>query len=333
MQKLQVTIVVTQRERFSFTQESLDSIYEHTKLPFKLVYVDGNSPAHIRRYLESQAEARNFSLVRTDHYLFPNQARNIALAKVDTEYVVFIDNDVIVSPDWLPSLLRCTEETGAAVVAPLICIGKPIHENIHNAGGRIHITEERRGGNLMRCFSNQDAHGGSKYEGRVSQLRDQIHRGDWDYVEFHCMLVRTEIFKCTGPLDEGLMSTREHIDFCMTVTRCGGTVYMEPKAIVTYVPGSLAKSDMLFFMLRWSDKRHYASLKNFKAKWNFTKVIYKKPGFRRERAYITPLIQKISFVMSRPKLKERLTKLLISFDRLMNRFLSFCYEKKQKAPH
>lgn len=41
----EVTIVVSPRERFSYTRESLESIYEHTKAPFKLVYVDGGSPS------------------------------------------------------------------------------------------------------------------------------------------------------------------------------------------------------------------------------------------------------------------------------------------------
>jgi hypothetical protein len=36
MQKPQVTIVVSPRERFSYTKESLESIYEHTQIPFKL---------------------------------------------------------------------------------------------------------------------------------------------------------------------------------------------------------------------------------------------------------------------------------------------------------
>ncbi|MCJ8328722.1 MAG: glycosyltransferase [Lentisphaeria bacterium] len=330
MKSPQVTIIVTQRERFSFTQESLESIYEHTKSPFKLIYVDGNSPTHIRRYLESQAGKKGYSLVRNNHYLFPNKARNIGLSKVDTKYAIFIDNDVVVSSGWLAPLLKCAEETGATVLSPLICIGKPLHESLHNGGGSIHITEEKSGEKLIRHFSNKDEHGGSKYEGKLSQLRGQIHRGNWDYVEFHCMMVRTEIFKSTGLLDEGLMSTREHIDFCMTVTQFGGTIYMEPNSIVTYIPGPPEKSDMLFFMLRWSDKRHYASMKRFKTKWELDEVKYKKPGFRRERAYIAPLVEKIPLIRSKKKLKKKSTKILVSLDRLINRFLSFCYDKEQK---
>ncbi|MCH2176688.1 MAG: glycosyltransferase [Lentisphaeria bacterium] len=225
MNKPQITIVVTQRERFSYTRESLESIYEHTEIPFKLIYVDGNSPGHIRRYLKSESIDKGFSLIQSDRYLFPNQARNVGLAEVDTEYLVFIDNDVIVSSGWLKSLLLCAEQTNATVLSPLICIGKPLHENLHNGGGCIHIREKTTKENSIRTFSNKDEHGGSKYEGKLSQIRDQIQRDSWDYVEFHCMMVRKKIFNLTGPLDEGLMSTLEHIDFCMMVTKFGGTIF------------------------------------------------------------------------------------------------------------
>lgn len=54
MNNIQVTIVVSPRERFSYTRESLESIYQYSDLPFKLVYVDGNSPSHIKKYLENK---------------------------------------------------------------------------------------------------------------------------------------------------------------------------------------------------------------------------------------------------------------------------------------
>ena len=96
--KPEVTIVVTQRERFSFTQSNIESIYEHTQMPFDLVYVDAGSPKHVQRYLTEAAKANGFQVVRLENYLSPNQARNVGLKQVQTKYVVFIDNDVLVTP-------------------------------------------------------------------------------------------------------------------------------------------------------------------------------------------------------------------------------------------
>jgi hypothetical protein len=74
MEEPQVTLVVVPRERFSCTQESLESIYEHTEFPFKLVYVDGNSPAKVQRYLEPKRKPRTlklFGLITTSPLITP----------------------------------------------------------------------------------------------------------------------------------------------------------------------------------------------------------------------------------------------------------------------
>jgi hypothetical protein len=88
-----VTIVVVPREQFSKSQISLESIYAATPLPFKLVYIDGDSPPSLRRYLECQASAHGFQLIRTDSYLTSNEAHNLGLREVCTEYVAFLDNE------------------------------------------------------------------------------------------------------------------------------------------------------------------------------------------------------------------------------------------------
>src|SRR5260221_9141828 len=123
MTTLPVTLVVPPRDRFSAARRSLESIYRNTEGPFELVYVDGNSPPHVSRYLQREAQRRHFTLIRKDQFLSPNQARNIGLKNVRTKYVVFVDNDVEVEPGWLTHLLGCAEETGAWAVAPLIFQG------------------------------------------------------------------------------------------------------------------------------------------------------------------------------------------------------------------
>jgi len=97
------------RERFSHSKVALETLYQNTALPFELAYVDVNSPRHVARYLRQQAAERNFQLIRRERYLSPNQARNVGLAAVTSEYVVFIDNDCEVAPGCLAALLRCAE--------------------------------------------------------------------------------------------------------------------------------------------------------------------------------------------------------------------------------
>ena len=319
--KTNVTIVVSPRERFSYTRESLESIFEYTTTPFELIYVDGGSPKSTQKYLEEQSRLRNFQLIRTEHYLAPNQARNLVIPHVKTKYVLFVDNDVVVSPEWLEKLLNCAEETDAAIVCPLTCIGKPLHRTIHLAGGEAHIRVETEDHTVHR-----KVHEKHYFVNRpVAEVQDQLYRQQCEFAEFHCMLVRTDIFDKIGPLDEKLLSTREHIDFCMSVTGAGGTVFCEPASVVTYVPGlKFEWAELSFFFLRWSDAWEIASLEHFCQKWNLSskdkyfKKRYKRMGHRRHQAFLRPLVRQLSLGQNNPWLEEK----LIPVEKAFNRFIT-----------
>ncbi|HAA33074.1 MAG TPA: glycosyl transferase family 2 [Cyanobacteria bacterium UBA8553] len=323
----QVTIIVVPRERFSCSSESLESIYEHTTIPFKLVYVDGNSPTKVQRYLEEQAKIKEFQLIRTDYYLSPNHARNLGLAQVNTKYVVFIDNDVIVSPGWLNYLIECAEETNATIVGPLVCQDKPLHEIVHCAGGETHVWIETTSDRIRRRLREKMYKQGT----RVDAQRDQLQRKQTELAEFHCVLVRTEIFKQVGLLDEALLNTKEHLDFCMTVMQTGGTVYFEPACVVTYVPGPpLEWTDLHYYMLRWSDEWQLASLHRLRDKWKlaedgYFQNKYKKVGWRRKVSIINPLNRRFTFGLS----NRLFDFILVPLDKMLNCYLTNRYAKEQ----
>jgi len=261
----QVTIVVVPRERFSYARPSLESILQLTDLPFKLVYVDGGSPAPVRRYLAAQARARGFELIRTEHYLPPNAARNLGLQKVDTPYVVFVDNDVLVSRGWLGPLVACAEETGAGIVGPLICEGLPPHDIIHFAGGESHIEVRPHGGGMERHLIERIYRQGQ----RLAEVRDQLQRSPTGGFEFHCVLVRAGLLEKIGPFDEALLSVRENVDFAVLAAQTGTSIYLEPASVITYVGYTpLAWSDIPFYLLRWNSAWTLASLHHLRDKWD-----------------------------------------------------------------
>ena len=318
-----VTIAVVPRERFSYTQQSLESVYKYTTIPFHLVCVDGGSPGYVRRYIEAEARRRGFDLIRTGFYLSPNRARNMALKQVRTEYVVFLDNDVQVGPGWLENLLRCAEETGASVVSALTCQGTPADEIVHCAGGDCHISV---GGDGRRHLIEKIHLQGQ----RVSDVRSQLRRTETELAGFHCMLVRSQIFEQIGKLDEGLLNTKEYVDFCMTVAQNGGSVYLEPTAVVTYYLGSvpLKWTDIPFYELRWSKACLLASLRHLREKWSLAEDAYFQRRYdmltwRRDEWIVLPLSGKLAFGRHSP----RLVKLLRALDERLNTYITARYER------
>ncbi|MGE0730462.1 MAG: glycosyltransferase family 2 protein [Acidimicrobiia bacterium] len=250
------TIVVTPRERFNVALQSLDSIYEHTDGPFELIYVDGRSPAAVRKGIEERAARHGFRVVRSDRYLSPNEARNLGFAGVDTEFVVFVDNDLLVTDGWLQAMIDRADATGAWAVGPLYFEGDPADEIIHMAGGVIEV----RGEHGHRSFTTEHLLQGAP----LAEAGDAVQPGPCDFVEFHCMLVRSDRLRQLGPLDEALRSTREHLDLCLAVHDAGGTVWFEPAARVTYsTPPPVALRDVPYFWLRWSEAWTAESLDRF----------------------------------------------------------------------
>lgn len=267
MPEPQVTIVVVPRERFSFVERALPNVYEHTTMPFQLIYVSGGTPLHVRRYLERESEQRGFQCLFTERYLSPNQARNLGIRELDTKYVVFLDNDALVTPGWLEALVRCAEETDAWVVGPVYFIGEFERQIVHMAGGTVHIKEQEG----KRILYEEQYHLNTP----LAEVRAPLRRQTCGHLEFHCMLVRTDVFERLGPLDEELLSVHEHIDFCLAVRNAGGSVYLEPKAVTTYVPPPPCKWwDLPFFMLRWSEEWNLATARHFNEKWGVSSVLH-----------------------------------------------------------
>ena len=334
----QVTIVVVPRERFQFTQQSLESLYENTQYPFTLIYIDNGSPEKVRDYLAAQAEDKGFELVRSHQYLSPNHARNVGLRRVKTPYVVFVDNDVVFAPGWLGALVDCAQDTGATVVGSLVCQYQPLHTIVHCVGGDYMSSEEyaqfaqgERGpkGTLTDAgqWTIQEK---TYFQNRpVAEVRDQLKRQTTGFVEFHAMLVRASIFNRIGLLDEAFSCTKEYLDFCMTVTRAGGLIYFEPTSVVTFLTHPPAPQlewvDWPYFMLRWSDDWERDSLLHFQAKWNladssYFQKRYKKLGQRRLKVMIKPIAARFSF-LGKPT-RKWIEKQLFRVEKVINSHVS-----------
>lgn len=255
-----VTLIIAQRERMSLTEMSLESVLADRSEPFRLIYVDGGAPAPIRAYLERRIPEVGGRLIRREERLWPNAARNVALPHVDTPYVAFIDNDVEVTPGWLARLVAAAEETGAAIVGPLYLISDGVGEpRIHMAGGTLTRVESEAGVALHE-----------RHELINAPLAKSVGltRRPCDFVEYHCMLARTDFVRAHG-LSESIVCVHEHIDIALEAKRAGLPVIFEPSAVVNqHAFAPFVLSDLAFHRWRWHRDAAEASLTAFCRKWN-----------------------------------------------------------------
>ncbi|HKR89284.1 MAG TPA: glycosyltransferase [Phenylobacterium sp.] len=263
-----VTIVLTQRERFSAMQESLSSLLENTPEPFRLVCATGSVSTRMRAWLKHQSQQHGFMHVEAPRTLTPPEARNLGLQYADTEYVVFAENDVVFKAGWLSALIACADETGADVVAPLTCEGRPIHTIVHHVGS-VETNQETFEG---APDGQRDFHEEFYLQGRTcDEVADFLVRRQTRSFEMHCFLMRRDVFNRVGLFDPDIVS-KEYLDFAWRLRKAGGgSIWVEPKAVVTFLIPSrtdpITFADLPYFLLRWSQAWQNRSHDALKQKW------------------------------------------------------------------
>lgn len=261
MQK-KVSLIIVPRERSSVSVASLESVYQNTSLPFQLVYVDGSLTRRISQRVRALVEARGGTYIRGKRWLRPNEARNIGLAHATGEYLVFLDNDVFPGPEWMTRLVDCARETGAGVVSPIYLEGEPDAPIIHCAGGQIVRVDQGEGKVPMLITRQYDL-------GKPIKELPDLRRGKTGLVEFHAVLVsRTCLNAIGGKFDEGLETTREHVDLCLLAEKHGFDIYLEPNASIRYGNEETPRlTDIDYFMFRWSEAATERTIAHFENKW------------------------------------------------------------------
>jgi len=78
---------------------------------------------------------------------------------------------------------------------------------------------------------------------------------------------RLVLLRRTRP-DPELLSLFEHTDFAMRIREAGGSVWREPRALVSYGrPRFIKQRDRAYYTLRWSERWNLASRDRFRTVW------------------------------------------------------------------
>jgi hypothetical protein len=259
-----ITIGFVPRERFSLAAESLQRIFDHTAEAFDLIVVDCNIPANYRREMDQVLEGRdNVTIITADHYLLPNQSKNLVVSHASGEWLCLIENDVLVQDGWLSSLIAACREHPADVAVPLIMEG-PL------GSGKVHFDD------LLGQVREVDGAHGRQLEivprtGNKEQDRGTDRR-TVQFMEQHCLLFRRSVFERIGPYDEHL-NTRDEIDLSLALYKAGVAVVYEPKCEVHYLPPYPPREDEAdYFFMKWDLEQAMKSRDRIREKWNLVTV-------------------------------------------------------------
>ena len=152
---------------------------------------------------------------------------NFALKQVDADYYVLLNSDVEVTPGWLEPMISLLEQDATiAAVQPKVLsyYHKDSFEYAGAAGGFI------------------DALGYPFCRGRIFNAIEK-DKGQYDdtipvfWATGACLVVRSELYKRMGGLDEDFFAHMEEIDLCWKLNRAGYAMYYQGQSTVYHVGG------------------------------------------------------------------------------------------------
>lgn len=102
IQKGLTSIIVIALNGLDYTKRCIESIRKYTKPSYELIVVDNGSTDGTLEYLKAQ---KDIKLITNDENVGAPFARNQGLQIASGEYIVFLDNDVVVTRNWLDILI------------------------------------------------------------------------------------------------------------------------------------------------------------------------------------------------------------------------------------
>ncbi len=238
---MKTSIIIPVFNRVDFTQKCLESIFQAgSRYPFEVIVVDNASSDGTEKYLESLED--KIITIRNEKNLGFAKACNQGAGIAKGKYLLFLNNDTIVTEGWLDILVEELDDdfSSAAAGSKLLYPDDTIqHAGVVFGEDKIpyHIYARER-----------------KEKHYVNKKRK------FNAVTAACMLVRKDIFKKVGGFDENFVNGYEDVDLCLRIKETGKDIVYCPQSVVYHYESiSEGRADKLqenkvLFLEKWGSK-------------------------------------------------------------------------------
>lgn len=222
MQLPPVTIVVLNYNGIADTRKCIRSLLKISYPNFSITVVDNGSTMNEAKLLSRQFRDRRIEIVRFPKNFGFTEGNNKILRSVKTKYVVLVNNDVTVTPDFLEPLIVAMEQSKKIALAQpkiLWTKNKKYFDYSGACGGYLDTLGYpfTRG----RVFNTLE-----KDTGQYNTIVDIF------WASGAAMVVRTSIFKKIGYFDSVFFNYMEEIDLCFRINKAGYRIVCIPDTYV-----------------------------------------------------------------------------------------------------
>jgi len=254
------TVVVVCRDRWSLAAETLHTLLVRTDARHPVVVVDARAPRAIGAAFDRLAAVGRIHVARWPRFLSGNQARNLGADGVQTEWIAFVENDVVPSDGWLDALLALGVRTSAASTYPAFLEPARPAPRVHGLGADLELG----GPDASRTLHEHPHELGRPWP----EIADRLEPVARVQAEPHAIVMRREFFEAMGGFDEGLLGWFDHTDVALHHVRLGAESWLVPAVTCLYrPPPPVALRDLPSFSLRWGRDWFDRSLEHLCATW------------------------------------------------------------------
>ena len=235
-----VTLLMLACNALEYTKKAIESIYQHTKIPFQLIVIDNGStdgtPSHLRK------DDRYYHIENQSNLGFPT-AMNLGLEFISTPYFAILNNDIIVTDGWLKRMIETIESD------PKIAIVGPRSNYV--SGPQIDPNAKYSNMDEMHVYARNASNG--------SFERPKIfHR-----IVFFCTLLKSQLLTEVGGLDEQFgMGNFEDDDYCRRAIQKGYKCAIDNGVFIHHYGSQTFRANNIDYK-----KLIEENLKKFKKKW------------------------------------------------------------------
>ena len=223
-----VSIIILNYNAGDLLLNCVDSVFKSTYPNFEVIIVDNLSTdnSHIR----CKEKFEKIQLIENEKNLGYCEGNNVGIKSAKGEFVLILNPDTIVDPDWLNELFRAYHKHGEALY-------QPKHLSLKEKSAIMST------GNMMNVFGFGYAR--EKGEKDVNQHNTIEQIG---YASGTCLFVPSSIFKNVGLLDPFIFLYHDDLDFGWRAAQLGIKSYYVPSSVIYHAES---------YLLRWNAKKFF----------------------------------------------------------------------------
>ena len=223
---MSTAIVILNWNGENFLQQFLPVLIRHTTLPGVEIIVADNAStdSSVELLVDKFPEIR--TIILDKNYGFAS-GYNKALEQIEADYYVLLNSDVEVTPKWLEPIIQyMSVNQDVAACQPKIL----------SYANRTHFEHAGASGGFI------DKYGFPFCRGRILGIAEE-DKGQYDeitdifWASGACMIVRSDVFRKTGGLDDEFFAHMEEIDLCWRMKSRGYRIACVPKSVVYHFGG------------------------------------------------------------------------------------------------